>query len=477
MKLTIYKKMMLGFMTVMAIMVLSSTYILFQLKTVSNAAEKTLTSNVQIIDLAKQLRVVLYDEKGLAEKFLISRDDTYFSLFLETSHRFNQYLDMLSRAETSGQENIPLRNMRVLHTSFVEAVKSRKESRILENRLPVEEVEGKNLEKLHRLLGHIVTANQASIRRALSRIKTTTGRSTKIALLLVSWSLLAAAGTAFIITRTITRPIGHLIKGTERIARGNFEPVKVTSKDEIALLAQAVNDMSRKIKETNRLRTQTLQQISHEFQNPLQAMLSACDLLQSQCSGALNEEQVAMMETIHRGIVKIEDLSRQYLDLAKIESGTMKYHLEPADLSQIVTPIVEDVKLIASRKDIHIRIETASCPNVLVDVEKISIVINNLLGNAIKYTQDGGKIIVKIGPSRLGAQVEIRDSGIGIAREELSKVFTRFYQANNVEKAKVQGTGVGLALVKAYTEGHGGRVYVESTVNKGSTFVVELPRT
>ena len=365
--------------------------------------------------------------------------------------------------------------MRQLHVSFVAGIRDRKKNQNSAHHVSPGSLKSGILEKLHRSLDHLIRNNQSSIRRALSRMKRTTSRSTKIALLLIAWSLLAAIATAFIITRTITRPIGHLIRGTERIARGKFEPVTVSSNDEIALLADAVNDMSTKIRETNKLRTQTMQQISHEFQTPLQAMLSANDLLQSQCSGSLNDEQVQMIDTIYRGINKIEDLSRQYLDLAKIASGTMKYQTVPADLYRVVKPLVDDVKLIASRKDIHIVMEALPSPAVMVDVEKISIVMNNLLGNAIKYTQKGGKIMVKIGPCNLGTRVEIQDSGIGIAQEELSKVFTRFYQANNVDRTKMRGTGVGLAVVKAYTEGQGGHVHVESMVNQGSTFIIELP--
>jgi signal transduction histidine kinase len=110
-----------------------------------------------------------------------------------------------------------------------------------------------------------------------------------------------------------------------------------------------------------------------------------------------------------------------------------------------------------------------------VDSKKISIVVSNLLSNAIKYTGNNGKVRVEIGPCSLGAQVKIQDSGIGISQKELPKIFTKFYQAGNTGRIKSKGTGVGLALVKAFAEGHGGRVYAESTVDQGSAFTVELP--
>ena len=309
----------------------------------------------------------------------------------------------------------------------------------------------------------------------MTRMKTTTSRSAKVALMLIVLTLLAAISAAFLITRTITRPIDELIRGTEQIAQGKYEPVRVSSNDEIALLVDAVNDMSVKIKNINELRTHMMQQISHELQSPLQVILSAHDILKDQCSASMDAEQLQMLDTIRRGINKLTVFSKQYLDLAKIDSGMMKYHMEWTDLARIIEPLVEDAKLIAASKNITVDFSAGAAPRVMVDAKKISIVASNLLSNAIKYTKNDGRVRVEIGPCTIGARFKIQDSGIGIAPEELPKVFTRFYQASNVGKIKSGGIGVGLALVKAFTEGHGGKVYAESAVDSGSTFTVELP--
>ena len=153
----------------------------------------------------------------------------------------------------------------------------------------------------------------------------------------------------------------------------------------------------------------------------------------------------------------------------------MKYYMEWTDLFQLIEPIVEDVKLIASRKNITLELVALPVPKIMADAKKISIIVNNLLVNAIKYTGNHGKVRVKIGPCTMGAFIEVQDSGIGITPEELPKIFTKFYRVSNTGRTKIGGVGVGLALVKAFTEGHGGKVYAESTVDRGSTFTVELP--
>ncbi len=466
---------MLGFGVIIIIMIIASTYILFKLNAVSNAAEMTLTANVQVVDLAKQLQDILHDLNVDAQKYIISRDETYFSLFVATSRQFDQLLNSLLNASSDKTERSIIRNMFQAHESFTVSMQNERDSQETSYNPVRDNRRSESLKILYKSLDHLINSNQVSIENAMSRMKTTTSRSAKVALLLIVLTLLTAVSAAFIITRTITKPIDDLIRGTEQIARGKYEPVKVSSNDEIALLVDAVNDMSVKIKNINELRTHMMQQISHELQSPLQVILSAHDILKDQCSGMMAAEQLQMLDTIRRGINKLTIFSKQYLDLAKIDSGMMKYHMEWTDLSQIVAPLVDDAKLIATSKKITVELVTHAAPKVMVDAKKVSIVVSNLLSNAIKYTRNDGKVRVKVGPCTMGAQVEIQDSGIGITPEELPKVFTRFYQASNISRIKSGGIGVGLALVKAFTEGHGGKVYAESVVDSGSTFTVELP--
>ena len=475
MKLTIYKKMMLGFAAIIAIMIIASTYILLELNTVSDVAKVILTSNVQSVNLAEELQTILYDENQYAQKYLISRDKTYFSLFVETSRQFDQCLNSLHEVRSDEAERPIIKRMRQAHESFVASMQIEKDSEEASYNPVRDDIRSNRMKALYQSLDQLISVNQRSIENAMSRVKMTTSRSAKVALLLIAWTLLTAIAVAFIITRTITRPIADLIRGTEQIARGRFEPVSVSSNDEIASLADAVNDMADKIKKINELKAQMMEQIAHELQTPLQTMLSAYEFLKDQHLGPLNSEQHRMLDAICRGISQLENFSKQYLDLAKIESGIIEYHKELADILKIVEPLAEDAKLVAARKDITVELDVRSVPKVMVDVEKISVVVSNLLSNAIRYTRNGGKVRVKVAPCTLGAQLAVQDSGIGIDPKEFPNVFERFYQASNSNRIKRRGIGVGLALVKAFTEGHGGKVYAKSMVDRGSTFTVELP--
>jgi two-component system sensor histidine kinase GlrK len=243
----------------------------------------------------------------------------------------------------------------------------------------------------------------------------------------------------------------------------------------MSLLARAINDMSAKLQSIEKMRTEMMHHISHELRTPLQAMTSALNLMADQRYGTLNKEQVRLTEFLREGINKITAFSHQFLDISKIESGAMQYDFAPTDLINVLVPVIEEAKLIALRKSISLTVNATPIPKVKGDAAKLPQVFSNLLSNAIKYTPERGRVHVEIGRSKFGVSVSVTDSGVGIAPEDLPNIFTKFYQAKNADKASTRGTGVGLALVKALVEAHGGRVFAESTVGQGTTFTVELP--
>jgi len=471
MKLTVNDKMMLGFGVIILIMVISSTYGVFELKSVSDSAKHIITANVRAQELARQLQATIQDENGYMEKYLISNDETYFSLFIETGKLIDQNLKLLEDQQSLDDQPL-IHGMIKIHNALLEGMQAKRNAESSPD-TSQKQIRQQNMSLLLENLDLLINKNQIFIQNEIGRIEAIASRSVEMALLLIAGALIAAIATAFIITQTITRPIGDLIKGTEQIARGNFDTIHVSSNDEISLLADAVNDMSTKINDTNILRTQTMQQISHELKTPLQAIQSAHDLLEA--SKAVRLDKLRMLEIIHNNIGKMAYFIHQYLDLAKIESGAMQYNMEMWDLLRIVELIVEETKLIVDSKKIAIELNALPIPKTMLDKEKVSIVINNLISNAIKYTPEHGKIVVSVGPGEIGVQVQVQDSGIGISQDEIQNVFVRFYQASNVKGARIHGSGVGLAIVKAYSEGHGGRVHVESSLDQGSLFSVEFP--
>jgi two-component system sensor histidine kinase GlrK len=476
MKLSIYKKMMFGFIAVIVIMVLATTYVLIELHDVTGAAKMTMSANVKSVDNAKQLKTLVYDEEGYAQKYLISEDGTYFDLLLENSRQFERTCYSLSGLQKGEAERAIVNQIASTHQWFVNDFRHKRDLPKAADTSRVSEEWHDSFELIHRQLDHLISMNQLTIGDSMSKVEATTSRSTSIALFLTVFTLVLALVIASLIARTITRPIADLIKGTGRIAKGNFETIEIDSNDETAQLAVAFNHMSQQLKKINEFKAEMMQQIAHELRNPLQIIRSSHDLLKRQHLGTLNAKQLKLLSHIDIGAARISAFNNQYLDIAKFDAGMMEYKMVRTDLLEVIEPIVSEARLIAASKEIDVNLEvTGNLPKVLADHEKIRVIFRNLLSNAIKYSPTGKQIDLLLSPNKFGVRATVRDQGIGIPPEDLPKVFGRFYQARNAGQAKSKGTGLGLALVKAFTEGHGGRVLAQSTLNAGSTFIVELP--
>jgi len=477
--MTIYWKMMLGFLVIILLMGAVDAYILLELNKVSKTTRSTLTRDVHSVDLSKQLRATLFDEERYAQKYLVSGDTTYFALFLDQSRLFQQLMDSLDHQPADAamrrlvQEAERRHNW---HFTLIQDVHAGLTSKTRGLSARSERARTDTLDFLYKNFDDLIHLKQLAVAASVADVEQATERSANIALLLTIGTLLAALSLAFLLTRTITRPLKVLMRGTEQVARGSFEPIHVNTGGEVAHLAKAFNTMSESLKQANAVRAEMMQHISHELRMPLQTMHAAYYLLTEEKAGPVTEGQVKLLHSIRDNIDKIARFSNQFLDLSKIEAGMMEYELVATDIPTVLAPIVDDAMVTAARKEIKMSLQMQPVTQVRANPERCGQVFTNLLSNAVKYTPKGGTICVEVAPSPLGVTVSIKDSGVGISAEELPHVFKKFYRAKNVPRGSGGGTGIGLALVKALVEGMGGCISASSTVGKGSVFSVELPR-
>ncbi|MBI5474356.1 MAG: HAMP domain-containing protein [Ignavibacteriae bacterium] len=475
MRFSIYNKLVSGFVVVIGLMIAANVYVLWQLNDVTKITSRTFQNDVRSINLAKQLQTILFEEDRHALKFLVSRDTTYFTLYNDQSNLFDQYLDSLYEAAPTNTEVGLIFDLRQRHTW---TRKSMMTETTKKQRLSVEQISSQDhprsdtVEALYAGLNQLIRLNEEEVGASVANVNETMVRSTNVAWLITVGALLVALCVALFITGTIVRPIRALIRGTENIARGVFDPIEVKSRDEMALLAAAVNEMSLKLKQINDMKTEMLHHISHELRTPLQTMLSAQYLLADQKRGTLTPEQMRLVASIKEGVKKLTHFSNQFLDIQKVEHGSMEYSFIRTNILSLLEPAVHDLQIVAAQKEVNVEFShDTELPDILVDTEKISQVISNLLSNAIKYTDSGGTIRVRATAQKKRLRIDVGDTGAGIPKEDLPRIFTKFYQAKNARK----GTGIGLALVKALVEGHHGTVSVESELGAGTTFTIELP--
>jgi signal transduction histidine kinase len=230
-----------------------------------------------------------------------------------------------------------------------------------------------------------------------------------------------------------------------------------------------------------RLKDEFLANMSHELRTPLNAVLAMTEGLQAQVYGDLNERQLKCLKTIESSGNHLLELINDILDLAKIESGQIKLEYAPTSIPQLCQSSLSFVKQQALKKQIQLHmIIPPHLPTIQVDERRIRQVLINLLNNAVKFTPDGGHVrlevmLLTLESNQEYVRIKVTDTGIGIAPENIDKLFKPFIQIDSALNRKYEGTGLGLALVKQIVELHSGRVELTSELGVGSCFTVEFP--
>jgi two-component system phosphate regulon sensor histidine kinase PhoR len=221
-------------------------------------------------------------------------------------------------------------------------------------------------------------------------------------------------------------------------------------------------------------REELLHTIVHQLKTPIHAARGCIELVQN--LGPLTERQAHFAERAIASMDRMEQLVSRLLDLAWIEGG-MKLELTDCDLGAVISSVADSLAGMAAGRQIAIELDLDdSLGLALADVERVTQVVENLVGNAVKYNREGGSVAIKAFGERDYVQVSVRDTGIGIPVDDLDRVFDRFYRSRLGVENGIEGTGLGLAIVQAIIREHGGDIRVESEEGVGTTFTVMLPR-
>lgn len=251
---------------------------------------------------------------------------------------------------------------------------------------------------------------------------------------------------------------------------------------EIRQKNELLNHQTEQLVELNDAKTRLYSNITHEFRTPLTVILGMADTLKSNVKEKHFAGADKALEMIRRNGKNLLHLVNELLDLAKVESGTMALNLVQTDVIPFVKYLSESFHSLAQSKNINLtvysEIETLEMD---VDVNKMASIISNLLSNAIKFTAANGKIIIHLNKINTKESelfsIKVQDNGLGLAEEDIAHLFDRFYQVDNESTEYQEGTGIGLSLAKEFVELMNGTISVESTLGKGSTFIVQIPVT
>ena len=242
----------------------------------------------------------------------------------------------------------------------------------------------------------------------------------------------------------------------------------------------AINDayVYDKIKELDRLKTEFLSNVSHELRTPLMSIQGAVELLLDISGKKSNKtDNSNLLEIIQRNSERMSDLIKDLLDFSKIEKGSFEIIKKKISIGNVIKEVVKEMTPIVEKKGLSFkhRIQR-EIPEILADPDRIKQVLINLIDNAIKFTPSGGEITVGTKVHDKFIEIFVQDTGIGIAPNQHEKIFEKFYQVDGSTTRQYSGVGLGLAIAKSIVELHGGDIWVESQLGKGSKFIFTLPR-
>lgn len=264
---------------------------------------------------------------------------------------------------------------------------------------------------------------------------------------------------------------------TDPILELTVTTIRVTdSKGKILGFFKIIKDRTRE-EEILKTKSEFLTVAAHQMRTPLSGIKWSLETLLGEGNENLTEMQRELLQKNLEATDKILRLANDLLDVANIESGRFGYEFVQADLIDLIQKSISDYLYLADQHKIKIYLEPP--PDGLepfkFDPMRIKIVIQNLLENALRYNVENGQIIVKVEKKPPYVEVSVSDTGIGIPKDELPKLFTKFFRASNVLKYETEGTGLGLYITKNIIEAHGGKIWAESIENRGSTFYFTLP--
>jgi signal transduction histidine kinase/DNA-binding response OmpR family regulator len=344
-----------------------------------------------------------------------------------------------------------------------------------------------------------------------------------IAAIVLAGCLLAALFVSSIFRKSVAEPIVHLAKLAQVVSREKNYSVRATpiaNRGELAILIDSFNEMltqiqrsegalrkahdslehrvlertaeleaakkeveafslsvlqaKEEVERASKFKDQFLSTMSHELRTPLNAVVGFSDLLTEEQYGPLNEKQKRYVKHIHAGGHHLLRLINDILDLSKIEAGRLQLSIENVPVATTFAYVLDTIRTLSDKKGHSLSMDCSPDLSVRADATRFRQILMNLLGNAIKFTPDGGKIEVAARHLDGMVRVEVRDSGPGIPQEEQQRVFEAFYRMGQTEKA-VEGTGLGLAITRRLVELQSGQLGIESQPGRGSCFFFTLP--
>lgn len=493
--------MILGYIIIALFMLTVSFYLFLRFNHLNKVVDSIVKVDIPSIETGKKLADSLLEQVRSEKKYIITSDKAFLDLFEKKKTDFLEELQFLGKSIGFNKEkNAFLHQIEELYNNYI--AMTAKEfilvgyDKVITADNQYEAKKKKILDHLTQSINKLIYNQESALIQKIELFQKTVHKSTKISLAIILFAIICGAIFSCFFTHSICSPIKTLRDATKHIANGNLDyRVKITSYDEIGSLGVAFNRMCDKLREIDQMKSEFISNISHNLKTPLTAIREADELMLDKIAGQISEPQIKLLNIIKENTRRLIMMINDLLDISRFEAGLMRYNFQYSSIEEIIHKSIDAIRFLAEGKNIDIQqyINRVMSSKILLDREKISQVMDNILSNAIKFTPPGGSITVKTDEVRASAisrmsgtqnrpqnihsfvKVSISDTGIGIPAECHKKIFNKFEQVVNKGKGGIKGTGLGLFIAKHIILDHGGDIWVENNAEKGCTFFFTLP--
>ena len=480
MRLTIFSRLMIGYFAIFSLAILVSAYAILRLHQLNSGTRHILNIDNRILEHQEKLADSILSQLRYEKKYVLTKDTLLHDQFLSAKGDSTKFLSELFLIVDTPEKKDTLSRVKTHYQRFQSLIDKEiayvRGNQNYSKRWSEQEIEKASdgiLEELKKLEVYA----RRDIQRRMKMLGESSASARKLVITMSAIAVILGVATSFWITRSITKPLTVLMEKIKEISKGIFDVnLNIPSPPEISELTEAFNSMCGKLKVVDKMKSDFFASMSHELRTPLTSIKEGINLLQDGVGGAIPEKQKRLLAILSQESKRLINLVNSVLDLSKMEAGMMTYAFEPGSLAPLIerattelTPLVE-AKKITLKKEI-----SETLPVIKIDRERILQVVRNLIGNAVKFTPEGGQVRVTARLVNRELEVSVSDTGPGITRENLTTIFEKFHQAGLKNSEYIKGTGLGLAVVKHVVLAHGGRVWAESKPGQGSSFIFVLP--
>lgn len=480
MNLTIFSRLFIVYCIIVVIVLSVSIFAILKLREFNAGTQHILRVDNRIVDIEEELNRLILSQVRFEKKYMITQDPSLYDQFISAKNEFTKGLAEARALVDTTPKRETMERIETAYSDYQSLVEREAKEVRAKRSYPARWFEREKERAVDAILANLETLEGHSRRDIALRMKALregANSAQKLALLISGLAFFFVLGMSLLITRSITRPLHLLMGEIKEISKGVFQcDLKISSPPEIAELTRAFNAMCERLAAVDKMKSDFFATMSHELRTPLASLREGTNLLLEGVGGPLTEKQKRLLTILSGESNRLIGLVNSVLDLSKMEAGMMTYRFQQGSLSSLLEQaLAEMVPLFEAKK---IALETkmdSSIPSIFMDSEKMLQALRNLLGNAVKFTPDGGRIRVDVVKEEKKVKVSVQDSGPGIPKEYLSTIFNKFQQVSSTETYGSKGTGLGLAIAKHIVTSHGGEIWAESQPGEGSTFCFVLP--